>query len=136
MARTRSGKDKRSYPQAPLYVSEIPSEVPLDERAARAGLQVVLESSGVGFIGELQRHDDKPRPVVPGIAAPAIVVPGESIVDVGDAFDVMPIRVTFASQDVDESRADASHTEARAFCARALWPRLVWKRLGQRSGST
>jgi len=52
MARTRSGKDKRSYPQAPLYVSEIPSEVPLGERAARAGLQVPLESSGVGFIGE------------------------------------------------------------------------------------
>jgi len=31
-----------------------PSEMPLRERAAGAGLQVLLEASGLGFVGELE----------------------------------------------------------------------------------
>jgi hypothetical protein len=41
-----------------------------------------------------------------------VIVPRESILDVGGASDVMPIRIAFASQDVDESRPDAAHGAA------------------------
>jgi hypothetical protein len=54
-------------------------------------------------------------------------VPRESILDVGGASDVMPIRIAFASQDVDESRPDASHDKSDGILrANALW--LEWSR--------
>jgi hypothetical protein len=43
-----------------------------------------------------------------GVPAGPVVVPGESVVDVRGAPDVVAIGIAVASQDVDESRADAT----------------------------
>jgi hypothetical protein len=110
-------------PAAPALIRDVtnllavpPSNDCEHERCAGCSVKLTKVSFKVSLNGK-----DSVREV-PGMAGRPIVVPGESIVDVGGASDVMPIRITFASQDVDESRAEALHTGASAFCARALWP--------------
>jgi hypothetical protein len=85
------------------------SEVPLGERAAGSGLQVAFETRGVGFLGELQWHDDRPRPVILRVAARTVVVPREPFVNIRGAANVVALGIAIASQDVNESDPDTSH---------------------------
>ena len=86
-------------------------EVALRERAAGAGFEVALEARRGPFIWELHCHDDRPRSVVNRVAARPSIVPIESIVDVRCAAHVVPRRVGFAPQNVNESRSDSTHAD-------------------------
>jgi hypothetical protein len=62
------------------------------EGSAGAGFQVTFEANGGGFVGEVERHHDCPRPVACRMATPACVVRGETRVHVMCEADVRSIR--------------------------------------------
>ena len=98
------------------------SEMPLGESPAGSGLQVAFEASGVRFIWKLHGRDDGPRPVVHRVAGRAFVVPGESVVDVRGASDVVPMRIALTPQDVDKSGSETSHLVGRGIIgATVIW---------------
>ena len=57
--------------------------MPFRERAARAGLQILLEANGVAFSREFNRNHDRPRPMFQREPGRSTIVPIQSLVDVG-----------------------------------------------------
>lgn len=92
--------------------------MPFGERAAGPGLQIAFEAGGTRLVWKLYRHDHPPGSMALRVPTWTFVVPRESVGDVGGPSDVMAIGVTLASQDVDESRPDASHDKGQGHVAR------------------
>jgi hypothetical protein len=65
-------------------------EVPLRERAAGAGFEVSLKARSRLTVGELDRDDDSPRPMLDGMPGWPTVVPLKSVVDVRGAANIVP----------------------------------------------
>ena len=70
--------------------------------------------------------------MIPGVAARAVVVSGESIVDVGGASDVAAIGIAINSENVDEARSNASRDNGDGILrANALWLEYLEKYLAE-----
>jgi hypothetical protein len=79
------------------------------KRSAGTGLQIPLESDRRPLMRELNGHDNPPWAMHDRLARWAMVVPLQSLIDIGGKADVVAIRITLAAEDVDETFADAAH---------------------------
>ena len=77
--------------------------MPLGERPAGAGFQILLESRSGPFISKLQRDDDRPRSMLKRVPARTVVVPVQACVDVVGDSNVVMIRLRITSKNVDET---------------------------------
>jgi DNA invertase Pin-like site-specific DNA recombinase len=77
------------------------SEMALRERAARTGLQVVLESDGAPFVRELHQHIDLPRLAIGRVRTTSRIVRGQSRIQIRGHASVVTRRVADAAQDVN-----------------------------------
>jgi len=92
------------------------------ECAARARLEVALETRSRPLVGELQGHQQPPRSVVNCAAGRTVVVPHEPSSHVTGETDVVPLRVTLAAEDVHVStRTALHHTTATHLACRLDW---------------
>jgi hypothetical protein len=87
--------------------------MPLRERAAGPGLEVPLETNGLLFRREFDRHDEGPRPMTSRMTRRAVVMPVESTPNVIRDSDVMSRCVSVASDDVDDPFPDSVHVPTR-----------------------
>lgn len=84
-------------------------QMALRERAARPGLQVLLEADGLSLAAELHGHNHGPWAVRLRVAARTEVVPLEARVDVVRDTDVVAAWIYVASENVDNALLDAVH---------------------------
>ena len=75
--------------------------MPAGELAARAGLEVTLESGGLAFIAKGNSGFDGPRFEFRGVRNLARVVCGEALSEIGCHSDVMALGRNLASENVD-----------------------------------
>src|SRR6185503_9835836 len=75
--------------------------------------QVLLEANRVSFAGEFHDDDKRPGSGGEGMPARAVVMPFESVAHVVGDPDVLPRRIGFASQDVDDSLFDSVHLQGK-----------------------
>ena len=91
--------------------SKLPAEVSFRKCAARARLQVALETNGLLLSAKLHRYNDRPRTIVECPTTRAMVVPLESFFHVFCRSDVITRRFRLAAKHVDEAPPDSLHAE-------------------------
>lgn len=77
-------------------------QMPLRERASRAGLEVLLERQGPSFVGKLDYDVNTPRSTARRVWGPTVVVIRKPSRNIRGHTGVVPIRIGFALEDVDE----------------------------------
>ena len=108
-------------------VSALTPRRPFRERAARAGLQILLEANGVAFSREFNRNHDRPRPMFQREPGRSAIMPVQSFVDVAGDPDIVSGGIGLTPKYVHEPPSDSTHaltaTQNRSQGTQARFPR-------------